>query len=212
MRKLLAAVAAWAITASSAQALQTLYFDPASFAADAGALAGFEGFNDVRTPRASFTYPGFTMTMTSQGINAMVTTGHDPSFSAGIVEGSGSVWYDADNFGVITFAFDSLISAFAFFVTTSENVAVQMEGFGLAAFNLTANNPTFFGVINPDQFQSVRFATDPNPLVAFDALQFGIVAPTTVPEPPAWALLVSGLGIFAWSIRASSRRAPSSLA
>jgi hypothetical protein len=141
----------------------------------------------------------------SQGISALVTTGFNSFFSAATVEGSGSVWYDDNDFGVITFEFDNRINAFALYITASENVLVQLTGFGLASFTLNANTPKFFGVINPDGFQSVEFAADKDPLVGFDALQFGSV----VPEPPAWALLISGLGIIVGAALASARRAAS---
>lgn len=201
MKKLLAAALAVAtMSATSAVAAPVFYTDRAAFEAAAGGLAGFEGFNDVRNPAPSHAYPGFTIGETG-GFDSVVTTGANSFFSAATTEGSGSVWYDDNGDSLSTFTFDAAITAFGIDVAAAAGGLMTVSGFsgGSFGFDLAAEQPAFFGVIDTTAFSSVTFDMEAGPEVGFDALAFGTAG--VVPEPATWALMIGGMGLIGSALR-----------
>jgi hypothetical protein len=194
-------------TALSAQV--TFYNNQTAFTNAAGPLSGFEGFNDVRPAAPSHNYGPFIIAETG-GINAVVTTGTNPAFNSATIEGSGSIWYDDNGASQAVFTFVNPINAFG--IWTAVEVGGQMTASGGAwtnSFALTANQPSFWGVISTTSFTTVTFDMGGAQNVGFDALRFGVPSTTVVPEPQTWAMVLVGIAAMAMRNRrrANDRRA-----
>ncbi len=186
--------AAMMVSALPASAAPVFFNDAAAFTAAAGALAGFEGFNDSRPVSETLVYAGFTLGE-SNGVDVVGHTVDFPGLlDAAVVEGAGAALYDDNDSSIGTFSFGASISAFGLWVTTNEAATMSVGGSGgSTSFDLQASVPAFFGLINLDGFTAVTFDASGGPLVGFDALRFGEAS--VVPEPATWAMLIAGFGL-----------------
>ena len=182
-----------AVWCCSTTATPIFFTDRAAFDATAGGGLSFESFEGSPQSGASVTYGDLTLTE-SGGINFFTHTAINSFFTSATTDGQHSIWYD-DNDGSIstlTFGLASPVTALGLDITTALNSTVTIGGEIASSINLTANTPSFFGIIDlMSPFNTVTFSASGGPEVGFDAVSYG----NAVPEPATVSLL--GLGSLA---------------
>ncbi|MFZ4383028.1 MAG: PEPxxWA-CTERM sorting domain-containing protein [Sandarakinorhabdus sp.] len=197
----------------SAPAAATSFFtNQAAFLAAGGATLNFEGFNDARALAALQQYDGFTLAEQAGAGNSIQSSRNNNVLPAGLVEGAGYVFYDDNGNSRAVFNFAGTINAFGIFVTSNFDGVPDAQGdmaitgsFGSDTLGLIINQPRFWGVIADAPFSSVTFTMPLEPVVAFDSLRHGTIAPPSappaVPEPQSWALLLVGFALVGFARR-----------
>lgn len=151
---------------------------------------GFEAFasgNPVNFPDFSLTHSGGGSGFSQISGNNLITT-----------EGNSVISFTIDGATSTDFNFSSPINAFGIDITSIDQDITTVSflddlGNVLNSFNNFAGfaGATFFGVVNDQAFNTVRFAFSGSEIINFDFLQYG--ASTSVPEPSAILLLAFGL-------------------
>jgi len=119
------------------------------------------------------------------------------TFGFGVTSGSFGLVYD-DNSpttdSIVTWdAFSSSYTAMGFFMATSEDSSVDISGSVSTTFDLVANTPTFFGVIDTAPITSLVFDVTGGPNVVFDDFRAGQGQTPVIPLPASVLLLGAGL-------------------
>jgi len=179
-----------AVWCCSATATLIFFTDRAAFDAAAGGELSFESFEGSPQQGASVTYGDLTLTE-SGGVNYFTHTAVNSIFTSATTDGQHSIWYDDNDNSVstLTFGLASPVTALGFDIATALNSTVTIGGDIASSISLTANTPSFFGVIDlMSPINTVTFSASGGPNVGFDAVSYG----NAIPEPGTVCLL--GLG------------------
>ena len=184
------------LASSSANAAPVYFTDRASFDAAAGGGLNFESFEADFAVADTIVFAGFTVSETG-GIGALAQLRDFPgTLDAAITDGTGALSYDDNNGSVGTFfSFVSPITAFSLDITTMPGSTVTIGGSVSDSLVLTADTPSFWGVIDMDGITSISFDASGGPLVGFDAVSFG---QAVIPAPGAILLGGIGAGLVGW--------------
>jgi len=182
-----------------AVAAPVIYTDRAAFNLAAGGGLSFESFESNPISGATVTYGNLSFKETFGTVDHFTNTALVNFFSAATTDGQNSIWYDDNDNSVstLTFGLASPVTALGFDITASENNTVAIGGDLNSSINLTANTPSFFGIIDTTTpFSNVTITAGGGPNVGFDAVAYG----RAIPEPSTLALLglgLSGAALFA---------------
>jgi len=184
------------LASSSAYAAPVYFTDRASFDAAAGTGLNFESFEADFATADTIVFAGFTVSETL-GINILAQLRNFPGvLDAAITDGTGALSYDDNDDSVGTFfSFVSPITAFGLDITTSPDSTVTIGGSISDSLVLTADTPSFWGVIDMDGITSISFDASGGPLVGFDAVSYG---QAVIPAPGAILLGSIGAGLVGW--------------
>lgn len=186
-------------------ALPTLTAKRNTFRTDASSAAvplTLEGFESSVSGNP-LDYGPFTMTLINGGSGFVSQFGNNLTTT----QGTGVVDFNITGATSVLFNFDSDINAFGIDITSIDfNTTVSFldsRGNTLSNFGVpnTFAGATFFGILNSQPFNMVRFNFSGFEVIAFDQLEFGPL----VPEPPIMVSLLITAGIHACLAR---RRLP----
>lgn len=201
-RLAIATVAAMTIWSAQAAAAPVVYTDRTSFNNAAGGGLSFESFESNPQLGESVTYGDLTFTE-SGGTNIFTNTALNSFFTAATTDGQHSIWYDDNDASIstVTFGLAGPITALGFDIATATDSTVTIGGDIAGSINLTANTPSFFGIIDlMSPFSSVTFSASGGPEVGFDAVSFG----DAIPEPST--LILTALALVPLLAYARRRR------
>jgi hypothetical protein len=186
----------FAFVACPAFAAPVYFTDRASFDAATGGGLNFESFEADFAVADTIVFTGFTVSETL-GINALAQLRNFPgTLDAAITDGTGALSYDDNGDSVGTFfLFASPITAFGLDITTRPGSTVTIGGSVSDSLVLTADTPSFWGVIDMDGITSISFDASGEPLVGFDAVSFG---QAVIPAPGAILLGSIGISLVSW--------------
>lgn len=204
-RLLIATFTAMMIWSAQAAATPVVYTDRTSFNNAAGGGLSFESFESNPQLGESVTYGDLTFTE-SGGTNIFTNTALNSFFTAATTDGEHSIWYDDNDASIstLTFGLAAPITALGLDIATSSNSTVTIGGDIAGSISLTANTPSFFGIIDlMSPFSSVTFSASGGPEVGFDAVSFG----DAIPEPST--LILTALALVPFVAYARRRRSRS---
>jgi hypothetical protein len=181
--------------AMPASAAPIFFSDRNAFNLAAGSGLSFESFEVNPKDGPIVTYGNLTFEETGGSFNNFTNTSLMPFFTAATTNGLNSIWYDDNGNSVanLTFGLASPITALGFDITSAQNGTVAIGGDLNTSLNLTANTPSFFGVIDLAMpLSTVTFSVSGGPEVGFDAVSYG----RAIPEPAMLMLLSAGMIIL----------------
>jgi hypothetical protein len=190
------AVVCFAFIACPVFAAPVYFTDRASFDAATGGGLNFESFEADFAVADTIVFAGFTVSETL-GINALAQLRNFPGvLDAAITDGTGALSYD-DNGGSIGtfFSFASPITAFGLDITTHPDSTVTIGGSVSDSLVLTADTPSFWGVIDTAGITSISFDASGGPNLGFDAVSFD---QAVIPAPGAILLGSIGISLVGW--------------
>lgn len=184
------------VVACPAFAAPVYFTDRASFDASAGGGLNFESFEADFAVADTIVFAGFTVSETL-GTDALAQLRNFPGvFDVAITDGTGALSYDDNGDSVGTFfSFASPITAFGMDITVDTDSTVTIGGSASGSLALTADTPSFWGVIDTAGITSISFDASGQPLVGFDAVSFG---QAVIPAPGAVLLGSIGVGFVGW--------------
>ncbi len=192
------------LTTGQAQAALMFFTDRTSFDTAAGNLSGFESFETVSATLGPIDFGDFTVEETGDSLNLLFQ-----DFLP--TDGTRTLAYNTQTpTSLLTYSFDSQISAFGFDVSafnTSGPQTVTIGGDVSGTINITGPNAnTFFGVIDTTgTFDTVTLSTSfsgGSTGLRMDAVSYGTVSgsETVVPEPTSLTLLGIGAAGMAYGV------------
>ena len=189
-------VSCFAILACPAFAAPVYSVDRASFDAATGGGLNFESFEADFAVADTIAFAGFTVSETL-GTNILGQLRNFPGLVDGaITDGTGALGYDDNGSSVGTFfSFAAPVTAFGLDIATNPGSTVTIGGSVSDSLILTADTPSFWGVIDTAGITSISFDASGEPEVGFDAVSFGQIV---VPAPGAILLGAIGAGLVGW--------------
>ena len=163
----------------AAEAATIFDFYEASFTTAARSGLSFESFETAFSAAPSVSFSGFTMTESGGTTNSVVSMDSVGaaalSISNAITDGSRVASFSDNGTSVLTFQFESPISAFGVFFTASAltSTSITVGGASVLLTDTPARTPQFVGVRDDaGTFQTITFNVSGLSVVGFDAVRF----------------------------------------
>ena len=204
----IAAVASWALTASSvASAVILPSLDRATFQGSVnGSTLVLQNFDSFANG-ATLTDDGFVTYASSSGTPLITSAFLTSTSPNGLGATSVGFFLPGDS---ATFTFDAAITAFAIDINTAATTAGAYDvvlNTGDQAFSLFETFPgagtgQFIGFTSSTPFTSVMLSANTGFTYTLDTLIYGdAAAVAAVPEPSTWAMMLLGFGAVGFAMR-----------